>query len=267
MGGVDDPKARYRNPPVVEVVLSVAFESIQDFKVIHLGELWQRHFSELTEVEEKPPIEMPVERFNGGFPTIGFRMTPELPLPRIWFQNKTRTQLVQIQNNFLARNWRKGETEDNYPRYPALRELFIRDLASFSAFLATHSMDPMTPTQCEITYINHVGVSAVEEVMSFVSRPHSSNLRKPEATNITTQFLLTAPTEETPLGRIYVQAATARLQATGDPVVVVTITARGAPIGAGTEGVLSFLDLGHNACREVFDTMTRAAARESWIGQ
>jgi uncharacterized protein (TIGR04255 family) len=266
-GGGEHSKPRYRKPPVVEVVLSVAFEALQGFKVVHFGELWRQHFSELTEVEEQSPIEMAVERFNGGLPTIAFRMTPDLPLPRVWFQNKARTQLVQIQNNFLARNWRKGETADDYPRYPALRESFVRDLTSIGQFLAKQGMDPMTPTQCEITYINHVRVSAVEEVLSFVSRPRSQQFRRPEATNVATQFLLAQATDQVPVGRVYLQAVPARLQATGDPIVVLTITARGAPIGAGAQGVLSFLDLGRKACREVFDTMTRTALRKTWEGQ
>jgi len=257
---------KYKNPPVVEVVLSVAFEPVQGLRLIHIGDLWREHFSDLSVVEEKSPIEMPLELFNGSVvPTLSFRMTPELPFPRLWFQNESRTQLVQLQNNFLARNWRKSDQTAEYPRYEKLRELFLRDLEGLNTFLSEKKLGPLVPTQCEITHINHVSASRVAEVVTFVCDDDSPPFGQPESTNIITQFLIKADDPEAvPLGRLHVQATTARLQASGDPVVVLTITARGGPMEPGINGILRFLDVARESSRQVFETMTRADRRAEW---
>jgi uncharacterized protein (TIGR04255 family) len=254
---------RYRNPPVVEVVLSVAFEPIQGLRIIQLGDLWREHFSYLTEVEEKPPIEMPVERFDvTGGPTLSFKMMPDVPLPRLWFQNDIRTQLVQVQNNFLARNWRKSESSADYPRYPALRELFALDMGRLNEFLGKKRLGEFVPTQCEITYINHVSRSKVDDLLAFVGDLGTSSFPDADAANITTQFLMREGGD--PLGRLHLQATTARSKATGEPLVVLTITARGRPMGGGTDGVLAFLDLGRKWARTAFDSVTRPEMQQAW---
>jgi uncharacterized protein (TIGR04255 family) len=254
---------RYRNPPVVEVVLSVAFEPIQGLRIIQFGDLWREHFSSLTEVEEKPPIEMPVERFDlTGGPTVSFTMMQDVPLPRLWFQNDVRTQLVQVQNNFLARNWRKSENSADYPRYPALRELFALDMERLNEFLTKRRLGDFAPTQCEITYINHVSGSKVDDVLAFFGDPGTSSFPDADAANITTQFVMREGGD--PVGRLHLQATTARSKATGEPLVVLTITARGMPMGGGPDGVLAFLDLGRKWARTAFDRLTRPEMQQAW---
>ena len=248
---------------MVEVVLSVAFEPIQGLRTIQLGDLWREHFSSLTEVEERPPIEMPVERFDvTGGPTMSFKMMPDVPLPRLWFQNDTHTQLVQVQNNFLARNWRKSESSADYPRYLALRELFAVDMGRLNEFVRKKELGEFVPTQCEITYINHVPRSKVADLLAFVSDVGTASFPDADGANITTQFVIQEG--GVPAGRLHLQATTARSKATGEPLVVLTITARGRPMGSGTDGVLTFLDLGRKWARSAFDSLTRPEMQQAW---
>ena len=98
----------FRSPPLVEMVLAVAFEPVQELGVVALGDLWRRYFSHLKNVEEKPRIEMPVEQVDGaGVPSFSFQIAQTVPIPRLWFQDPAGGHLVQIQNNWFARNWRK----------------------------------------------------------------------------------------------------------------------------------------------------------------
>lgn len=251
---------QYRNPPVVEVLLSIAFDPIQQLGVIAIADLWREHFSELRDVEEQPPLEMAVERFDTPGDPVSFEFRSTLPLPRLWFQNESRTQLVQVQNNFLARNWRKNEGSADYPRYPALRKLFAADLAHLQEFLAARNLGKLIPTQCELTYVNHVPRAKVTDVLSFVTGDRT--LGDPDATSVAMQYIIRDA--DKPIGRLHLQAASARSKSTGEPLVVLNLTARGRPLGPGVDGVFGFLDLGRVWTRRAFETGTRHELKKEW---
>lgn len=253
----------YRTPPVVEVILSAAFEPIAGLGLIKLGDLWREHFAALPNVDEKPRLEMPVERFDlAGGAAVSLTMMRALPLPRLWFQNSTRTQLVQIQNDFLARNWRRGDSGTEYPRYPALRRLFAEDVEHLAAFVRKEQLGEFAPTQCELTYVNHVLGSTVADLLVTMTDSDTSAFPDADAASFRTQFVIRDGDQ--PVGRLHVEATTARRKDTREPLVVLTITARGRPIGRGPDGVFSFLDLGREWCRRAFDTMTRREMQRAW---
>jgi len=88
----------FRKPPVAETVLSLQFEPLGQLTAAHLGLLWQRFRSELPEVEEHPPLRPVIEKFELPSPAqVDVTIEEKLPVPRLWFLNAPKTELIQVQ--------------------------------------------------------------------------------------------------------------------------------------------------------------------------
>ena len=90
----------YKNPPLVEVVLSVQFAELQGYRTVHAGLLWEDKFREAYPiVAEQPPLEPIFETFGpqASAPQFQIKQMPGPQMPRLWFMNLQKTELVQIQ--------------------------------------------------------------------------------------------------------------------------------------------------------------------------
>jgi hypothetical protein len=62
----------FKRPPVTEVVLSVQFATIPEFRSVHIGLLWERLREKYPNVTEHPPL-------NASFETFGLTATQTPP--------------------------------------------------------------------------------------------------------------------------------------------------------------------------------------------
>lgn len=251
--------AGFLSPPVNEVSLAVAFQPIA-LGVIAASELWRRQFkSAYPTVDEQGPVRMPIERFEGipSATSFQFELAEGAPrLPRLWFISSDGTELLQLQRDWFARNWRQTDSlAASYPRYPAARDAFERDLRTVAK-----GVGPLRPLQAEITYINHIDEDDVAAVLVSVNAAPAG--RTAEFQGFNSQYVLTR--DGVQVGRLYLQAQKALRRTSGEGLVVLTITVRGAPIGDGIEGVLRFLDLGSDEALVAFIQATRPALHRKW---
>ncbi len=256
----------FESPPLVEAVLAVAFDALP-LTVVGLSRVYEKLFrADFPRDEEQPYLRMPVERFDEipSIPTLSFEMTEVLPPPRLWFLNESGTELVQLQRDWFARNWRSQEgVTAEYPHYKKLRGHFDSHLRAFSRYLDQEGKLSLQPTQCEITYINHIATADVlglPDILSTVNRP--AGLPEAETTQFASQYLIT--NEGTNVGRFHAAATPAVRKTDKTPLTVLTLTARGNPVGDGVDGVLKFLDLGHDWANRAFNALTRPAMHERW---
>jgi hypothetical protein len=66
------------------------------------------------------------------------------------------------------------------------------------------------------------------------------------------------------LGRLNVSVQPAYVNATREEILSMTLTARGEPLRADTDGVLDFLDMGHNWIVRGFTQLTTPKMHELW---
>lgn len=262
-------------PPLVEVVVSVAFSPLEGFAVTSLGLLWDAHFkTRFPDIRERPPIEPPVETFGG--PPEGFRVQLRPlevpPLPRVWFLSPDESELLQIQRNWFARNWRKASGAAEYPRYRTIRERFAEDLTVFSNFVKEMGAGPLRPTQCEVSYINHVTPSGVwkshgdlwKVLKNFGSPPTSDAFNlEPEDVRLFWRYVLTGASG-TPAGRLNIAVDPGFSSDKGDPLFALTLTARGKPESPDLPGILGFLDIGHEYAVNAFAAITTDEMQTAW---
>jgi uncharacterized protein (TIGR04255 family) len=254
----------------IEIYLSLV--SLRD-------ESWAGMFPRL---EQQARYEAPSENFGGPRPPafqFGFQAAPSLP--RLWLISESGSELLQVQDNWFAANWRRGSAPgldhgagEVYDRWRARREAFARHWATFSEWIVRRG-GSAAPDQYEVTYINHIlpidGVWSshgdVSRVLPTVQIPSSAGT-SPEQMTWRSQSLVPSA-DGTPEARLHISATPAYAARgaveTGSepvPIVVLELTVRGAPPQGGD--LMSVLDRGRRVIVETFVDITSSEARKAW---
>ena len=275
MTTVPNDLPEYSAPPVVEVALSVMYEGVS-ITSAQIGAFWQQKLrTEFPRTEDQPPLELPIEVEQERHPiqqkpTFEWLSTPKV---RTWFLDASGTQLIQLQGNRITHNWRRAETDEPYPRYLALRERFKSELALYWNFVNGEDLGSPKPLQCEITYVNHILPGEVwkshkdlANVFRFWAPPHSDEfLPRPDDGRFLVRYVI--PDQKGGFaGRLHISVQPAFRGKGPDeqPILLVTLTARGKPLGDGIEGVFAFLDRGHEWIVRGFTEVTTENMHRGW---
>lgn len=261
----------FENPPVVETVLSVSFRKIPALHTAMLVKFWNECLSsELPEIEERPPYSPSIEFFGSprGAYTVDLDLSGFFPSPR--FFCSSGSDLVQLQVDWFAYNWRKTSESPEYSRYEIGRDKFKLWLGEFQAFLK-ESLDgsSLEPTQCEVTYVNHIQLTSdvLDEgpfgrVFQHVNPTNGEFLSSPETARYWASYIIDEGSG--PLGRLLVNAE--HMTAKEEPIQVLflNLTARGKPLSTGLDGVFDFLDIGRKWIVKGFVDITTPLQHERW---
>lgn len=261
----------FDKPPVTEVVAAVAFEPLAALTTAHIGEFWSRNLQgAFPQVEERPPYDPPIESL-GGRPSpgqISFTISPGPPPFRLWFKSAEGQELLQIQKNWFACNWRKVRSDDEYGHWPPRREAFLNWYSKLNEFVDSHDIGPLRATQCEVTYVNHIvpGNSFTrpgefDQVFNMISHV-SGFLPQPEEFQFRTSYVMELNGD--PIGRLHASADPVISRREKQPAISLNLTARGAPLGDGTEGIVAFLDRGREWVVRGFEAITTDTMHREW---
>jgi uncharacterized protein (TIGR04255 family) len=272
----DSPLPHYDQPPVSEVVLSIQFQPVPGLTPVHLGSWWsaddRRDRYPICEV--RPPLPPMIEEFDAPSRVPAFELTVGPPPGAefggaIWLLKKDRTELLQVQNDRFTRNWTAGPAHEPYPRYARLQPEFRAEFEAFRTFLSESGFRSPQITQCELTYINPIRPSEVWERHGQLDRilaPWSGRYSEgflPEAEDLQVLGRYVIEHGDVPAGRLTMSMQSAR-DPQGSPVYLLTLVARGAPLGPDVDGAMAFLDLGHDWIVKAFTTLTTEAMHEHW---
>jgi uncharacterized protein (TIGR04255 family) len=255
----------FEQPPITEALIGLQFDAEETFTSAVFGLIWSEFRDRFPRVEEHAALDAVVESFDAPRAAPPFRIelrdTPFLP--RLFFLNEERTELVQIQQDRLIRNWRRLEAPLRYPRYEYLRASFVDDLARFEAVLSREGI-PLRANQCELTYVNVLAEGDVFKALTIFKNAYSEDfLTTPEDVRFSLRFLIPS-SEGQAAGRLHISGDPAIRRSDGKNVLRLTLTARGAPLGTGTEGILRFLDLGREWIVRGFCSITTPQQHQLW---
>lgn len=267
----------FLQPPLAEVVLTVQFEKIEGFRTVHAGLLWDRLRQELQSfehVEEHPPVEQAIELPGvGGFrpPEVRVEVVDLPQLPRLFFLTRDKTQLIQFQADRLSHNWRKVGGTETYPSYEKIRPAFETELRLLERFLGDQKLGALSPTQCEISYINHIvasgddpGEIAVGRVLSFWPAGYRAVAGcETEDVSLNLRHIIRDERGDFS-GRLIATVKPAIRRSDKRPLLIFELIARGRPMGDGVQGALRFIDKGRDLLREAFDSMTSEEMHRLW---
>lgn len=270
---------RYKEPPVIEVAVSVQFESVEGLQIPHIGLVWQKFKDRFPNVEQHPPLVPVVERLQPtsvAQPKISFLTSVETP--RVWFLSEDGCDLVQIQPNRFTRNWRKQPTESRtYPHYePHIKPSFLGDLNVFRQALIDIGLDDIAINQCELTYVNHIVPNEIWETHDQLDRvlklwpPEAGEMLGSSMENAGIRFAnqISSPDNEF-VGRVHFDLQpkfllkSDRSPAEQVPIFVCNMTARGRP-ASREDGFIQFLDLGRKQLVELFEKIFTEEVQTSW---
>ncbi len=268
---VSTPLPSFLKPPVTEVSVGARFKPLERWDLVHLGEL-ASVLSEhgFSREEQRPGFEAPVERFG---PPARAAFELELvtggPPLRYWLMNATGDELLQLQQNWFACNWRKVAPDAEYGRWDSRWSAFDRWVGVVEEKL---SVDRLAYDQAEVTYVNHIEPGDVwldhrdaHKVFSFITPPGEIKfLPTPEQMAAELKYVMTLPDEQDkPIGRLGVSLAPA-FRPPSTPIFVLTLVARGAPIGDGLAGVKAFVELAHKWIVRGFADLTTPEMHQAW---
>lgn len=274
----------FEQPPVVETILAVRFRDISWLGAPEIYDFWNKYLRKKSGkhfplVQVHPAYEMPIEMFGdpgrqSGAPVqLNFGIFP--PPLRHWFVSEDDKELVQLQNNWVAVNWRR-QPNTEYPRYERVLEMFKEVWANLDGFvsgLSEKAPQALVPVQCEVVYINHIfqdqeSPDAVwanlDDTTTVTSLAGSANLpARMDGLNANYSFLVDDDKGQ-PFARLRVQLNSAISRDEKRDLAVMNLTFRGRPPTPDIDGVLDLFDSAHNWIVGSFDGLTTEKMHEKW---
>ncbi|HEX6509962.1 MAG TPA: TIGR04255 family protein [Chloroflexota bacterium] len=254
----------FEDPPVVEVALSAQFRILPGLRGLTLAPLYEQWRDRYPRVEEQPPLPSTVEGIVPGGPA--FQLNVGLPSVRYWFLTDDGTELVQLQQDRLSVNWREQSSEKPYPRYTAMRQLFVERFRDLETFAAQQGMGKVQVTQLELSYVNAVTIDPGDRgklgrILTTWHDVPDAYLGDPEQAQLSMSYQV----KELGAGisRLWVQAGPGQ-RVSGAPAMLLTLLVRGAPAGEGIDEILAFLDSGHQHLVRSFAELTTPEMHTIW---
>jgi uncharacterized protein (TIGR04255 family) len=251
----------YKTPPLIEVVCGVQFATLEGFSSVHIGAFWQRMSAEYPTTEDKPPLP---EVFEQQVPSITTDLLMALPLPRVFFIDRTGSNLLQVQSSRFLANWRRRSDEEEYPRFHAAYGRFSRGWAEFLKLLADFKIGRPQVNQYELTYINHVPTETpadIERHLPFFSWCGGRARRYlPDPRGVTIN--LQAPLQDVK-GGLHVAASFGRRQLDKKGVLLLELTARGPGAQDGSD-MDTWFEIAHRNVVLGFADLISQPSQASW---
>ena len=183
----------------------------------------------------------------------------------------SESEVLQVQEDRFGYSWRRLRPEHEHPRYTKIMEEFKRELAGFQTFLSGEGLEPLLPVQCEVTYVNVIRPEGVWDthsdlgkiIPSATPRLTEGFLPPPEQTRYASQYVIVGD-DEVSRGRLYVSVEPSYVPSDKTPMYLMKLTVRGAPHGAGQDGIIETMDLGHKWIVRGFATLTSSEMHGAW---
>lgn len=261
----------FRRPPLVEVVLAAGFKTLDGLTGPQVGVMWDSKLRDrYPKIVEMPRLEGVREDFSNTPNSFEVTIGASPPSSRYWLLNERQDKLLQIQNDWLAQNWRRVDEADEYPRYEAVREDFALSLRTLIQHVDSQGLGSLHLNQCEITYVNHI-----DEESDTLTRPGSvlSGLsildRKIDAevgvedAKLNWRYFLDK-TGARGMARLIVGMELVKDTRLTRLQWRLTLTVRGVPVEDTPEAGLGFLDAGRREIVESFTQLTTPEMHERW---
>jgi uncharacterized protein (TIGR04255 family) len=249
------------------------FEPINELHAGRLGLLWEAYRDRYPRVEQQPPLSPIREQFETKVARIGFTIEgsfPMFPMPRLWFLNEDGTRLVQVQRDHFIVNWRKLDTQTEYPRYHSIRDTLVEEFSRFQKFLHQQDLALTAIVQTELTYVNHIDARQPngsrkplsQIVRIWTGENPSGKLPQFEEASFHARYVMRDGDD--PVGRLHINLEPQLYVRDNAPVYALTLIARSAPPSPDLDGALASLERSHGAIVEGFTEITTDEMHKVW---
>jgi len=179
------------------------------------------------------------------------------------------TELIQVQNNLLVFNWRKGQGND-YVGFNVIRQSLLEACDTLANFILAEGLGELRINQCELTYVNHLGFTnnrssrrpLVEMFSCWNSPAGLPSMESPEEVNFQLQHVLTENDQS--VGRLFVDLKSAYGNDGQMALYALNMIARGKPSDTGLPSAMAFLDRAHECLVRYFTDLTTPEMHLLW---
>ena len=264
-------RPNFKQPPLVEQVITLIFEEFAQFSVGDYGLFWERIRSDFPTCTTQSPLEPLIESFGDFSPAgVKFRLVGHDVLPRCIYRSSDGGELIQLQRDRFTFNWCYVEGS-TYPHFEATLCRYRELLHKFSEFVESRGWGPPVVRQCEVTNVNIVEVkqfgSSFAEAHNAFRLPELTALMKgmrQENSTILTQFsIIDEDGNGRPVGRLHTNLAPARSEESGELAWRFELTARSVPLSQQID-VDSFFAIARSAINSAFIASTTQFAHKIW---
>lgn len=258
------PLPKFNNPPVVEVALSISFEPLERFRSAHAGKLWERVRDRFPVTEDQPELPPVTEEPTAPAAPPRFELM-DRPRIRTWFQSADGTQLLQLQHDRIAYNWKRGPESQPYPSYEEVERRFLELLPMVVDFIEREGLGKVVPTQAELTYVNHIRErhDQIDRVIALWRGVQQGFLPPVEDVRFAIRYLIMDDAKKM-IGRLLAQLQPAFITSTRAEVLNLNMIARGRPRSSDIDGAIAFLRLGHEWIVRGFAEITTPEMHAKW---
>lgn len=254
------------NPPIIEVVCGVTFDTLNRLLAPHVGLFWGRRLSAYPECREAVPLAAQIESAEGTTMASEFPDIP--PLPRIQFLNASGDGMIQIQRERFHYNWQRREGAE-YPRFEVVFSSFEQNLGEFREFLGEFDLGELSSRQYELTYVNHVAIGEgwdstadIGAVFPDLAWRRQEGRLEPESLAWRSSLWLPDGT-----GRLHAAIRTATRTMDERRVLALELTARGMMGGASTDGMRKWFDKAHSHVVQAFEDLSSKELQKTFWGR
>ncbi len=257
---------KYGNPPVVELVCGILFESLNKFLAPHIGLLWENFKTEYPNIRQMMPLAPLKEGFDATPSMVG-PLSDDFPLhPRVWFETRDGTGLIQVQRDRFLYNWKKVKPDDEYLHYDYVIRQFKNCLSQFESFLHDKELGEIKPIQYELTYVNHIpkgqgwyNLNEVGTVFPDISWRNGANRFLTELEGLNAQASFRLPERQ---GRLHA-AIRYGIRQPDQPILLLDLTCRGIGEDRSHLAMWEWFDLAHQWIVRGFTDLTSAEMQKS----
>jgi len=224
-------------------------------------------FSDHPRVETAQPYEIPSEpaELIGAFQAPSLQLLTQ-QMPRYWLISPDDQELVQVQPDYLALNWRFRNETNQYPGYLEMRRRFSDLLETTKSGLSNHQ-GVFRPTRAELTYIDVIRPGALwsshEDTHKLINLVLPSDASY-EQLSFAYSRQLTARSDKF-VGRLRVTVTPVVDWIKQEPQLNLNFTARSADFqDADVRPILEFMDLAHSEIKDSFNRLISEEALSAW---
>lgn len=257
MKTTERPTIKYENPPINEIVCGIRFDSIKQLRSGHLGILWQKFRPDFPKIEDQNLVG-----------PVSTEDSEKVPLPRVWFIHKNENELIQVQYNRFLHNWRKRQSDDEYPGYKKVIENFEKYLFRFQEFLVEENLGDLAIKEYELSYVDLIprghgwkNFGDLGEVFPNLLSSTGHNLLTTSVKSINWQTILDLPNNQ---GQLRLALRSATRNSDNHRLLHIEFNAHG---NRPDESMQTWFDISHNAITELFSNLVNDEIQETFWGR
>ncbi|MDC0936381.1 TIGR04255 family protein [Pirellulales bacterium] len=257
----------FESPPVVETALSIQFTGIKRWQAIHFGLYFHEIRDRFPEFHQEPPLPPLVETVPPAprEPKIQFKSAPIVG--RGLYTAADQNQLIQVQDNRFALNWRQEEECAEYPRFAYNRDVLMAEFKGFATFCSKEGLGTPEPSFVEVLYVNRLQPQdgeSIPELIDAVFDGVSANtghttLPPLELMTLNRTFVL-----EDGAGRLYAEIGVGYTKSQESQEILFKLTSR---LRHETGDLVDTIQVAHDWLIKGFVSLTREDCRKTRWGQ